>query len=127
MRTSGLHHLAISAGTAGVEAVARFWREVLGLEEITVFKRDDGSVRSVWLALEPGGGAANGFLAVEAHDPVHPYGPAMIALKIAKEDRERIVAELKGRNVTVEYQSRWTMYFYDPAGNRVGLSHHPHD
>lgn len=127
MHTSGLHHLAISAGAAGVETVARFWREVAGLEEITTFRRDDGTVRSVWLALEPGGGAANGFLAVEAHDPAHPYGPAMIALRISKEDRERILGELKARNVTVEQQSRWTVYFYDPAGNRVGLSHHPHD
>ena len=127
MHTSGLHHLAITAGDAGVEAVARFWREVAGLEELTVFRRDDGSVRSVWLALEPGGGAASGFLAVEAHDPKRPLGPAMVALRIAKEDRERVLAELKARNVTVEHQSRWTVYFHDPAGNRVGLSHHPHD
>jgi catechol 2,3-dioxygenase-like lactoylglutathione lyase family enzyme len=127
VHTSGLHHIAITAGDAGVETVARFWREVAGLEQLTVFRRDDGSVRSVWLALEPGGGAANGFLAIEAHDPKRPYGPAMVALRIAKEDRERVLAELKARGVTVEYQSRWTVYFHDPAGNRVGLSHHPHD
>jgi catechol 2,3-dioxygenase-like lactoylglutathione lyase family enzyme len=127
VHTSGLHHLAITAGAPGVEVVAKFWRDVCGLEQLTTFRGDDGSVRSVWLALEPGGGTANGFLAIEAGDPKRPLGPAMVALRIAKEDRERALAELKARGVTVEYQSRWTVYFYDPAGNRVGLSHHPHD
>ncbi len=127
VHTSGLHHLAITAGAAGVEAVARFWREVVGLEQLTVFRRDDGSVRSVWLALEPGGGTANGFLAIEAADPKRPLGPSMVALRIARSQREQVLAELKTRGVAVEHQSRWTVYFFDPAGNRVGLSHHPHD
>ena len=127
MQTNGLHHVAISAGEAGVDQVARFYREVVGLEEVTRHRREDGSVRAVWLALTPGGGAADGFLAVEAADPKRPLGPAMIALRIARGDRERALLELARRNVAVEHQSRWTVYFSDPAGNRVGLSHHPHD
>ncbi len=127
MRTQGVHHIAIGAGAAGVEAVARFWREVVGLQELAQHRRDDGSLRAVWLELTPGAGVEGGFLAVEAHEPKRPLGAAMIALRIDRADRERALAELAKRQVPVEHQSRWTVYFSDPAGNRVGLSHHPRD
>jgi glyoxylase I family protein len=127
VHTEGLHHVAISAGKAGVEAVAAFWREVVGLAELTQHRRDDGSLRAVWLELTPGAGTAGGFLAVEAEDPKRALGPAMVALRIERTSRDGVLAQLAARGVAVEHQSRWTVYFSDPAGNRVGLSHHPHD
>ncbi len=127
MQTLGLHHVAISAGEAGVDLVARFWREVVGLTELARHTRGDGSLRSVWLELTPGAGTAGGFVAVEAADPERPLGPAMVALRIERPEREPLLARLAALGVPVLHQSRWTVYFFDPAGNRVGLSHHPHD
>ena len=53
-----IHHAAIRV--TDLERVAAFYREVLGLQELTRHKLSDGSDRSIWLAL-PGGG----FLALE--------------------------------------------------------------
>lgn len=51
----------------------------------------------------------------------------MIALRIAPEDRERVAAELRARDLPIVRDTRWTLYVHDPEGNLVGLSHHPHD
>ena len=46
---SGLHHLALRV--AEPTASARFYVEVLGLRELQVHRDEDGTARSVWLAL----------------------------------------------------------------------------
>ncbi|MDQ3265550.1 MAG: VOC family protein [Myxococcota bacterium] len=128
MRIQGFHHLAIQVGD--VERVTRFYREVLGLPEQVRHLRPDGTVRSVWLQL-PG----STFLAVEAASgPVEaqPFrtdrpGILLVALRIAREDRAAMVEELNRAGVPIVHQTRWTVYVQDPEGNRVALSHHPHD
>lgn len=127
MRVIAFHHLAIQArDTVGL---ARFYKDVLGLTEQAVHRREDGSVRAVWLTV------GDGFLAIEAAsgEPVRDdfrtdrLGFHLLALRIAREDRPRILEELAKAGVAIEHQSRWTVYFRDPEGNRVGLSHHPFD
>ena len=49
---SGLHHLALRV--AEPTASARFYVEVLGLRELQVHRDEDGTARSVWLALGEG-------------------------------------------------------------------------
>lgn len=122
MQSLGLHHVAIHARAAGVEAVTAFYRDVVGLPERARHLTAEGTLRSVWLSLahDP----AAGFLAVEAGSD---FGPAMIALRIHAVDRAALVDRLKRAGVAIDKQSRWTVYVSDPAGNHVAFSHHPHD
>lgn len=127
MKVLGFHHLAIQAHD--VELVTRFYREVLGLPEQARHHRDDGSLRSVWLSLP------DGFLAIE-----HASGPPedrqfrsprpglhLLALRIDAHQRAAFAEELALAGVELVHQTRWTLYFLDPEGNRIALSHHPHD
>ena len=123
MRISGFHHLALFA--SDVERVAGFYREVLGLTEQARHLTPEGALRSIWLALPE-----EGFLAVERAEPTAAAGAkgwAVLALRIDRADRAAALAELSRRSIAVESQSRWSVYFRDPEGNRVALSHHPFD
>jgi glyoxylase I family protein len=132
MHIMGFHHLAIQV--ADVDGCAAFYREVLGLQELARHHRPDGSLRSVWLSV---GGGEKGFLAVEhceseptrmgAGEGEGALGLSMFALRIARAQREAIVEALSRRGIAVRKQTRWTIYFEDPEGNSVALSHHPED
>ncbi len=124
MQPLGIHHVAIHARAAGVERVAAFYRDVVGLPERARHHAPDGALRSVWLSLTGAADPTAGFLAVEAGDE---FGPAMIALRIHAADRARLLARLKQASIAIDKQSRWTVYISDPAGNHVAFSHHPHD
>jgi len=124
MRTLGFHHLAISV--RDLEHLGRFYREVLGLSEIARHRRDDGTLRSIWLALPSGG-----FLALEERPdalaaPATPtLGMAVLALGIAAAERSCVAEELNRRGIAIVKQTRWTLFFDDPEGNHLALSHHP--
>jgi catechol 2,3-dioxygenase-like lactoylglutathione lyase family enzyme len=122
VQIDGFHHIAVQV--RDVARVAAFYAETLGLPELRRFHRDDGSLRSVWLGVAPG------FLAVEAAPEFTPDGVlgfSMLALRVPAAQREATVATLISRGITIEKQTRWTVYFRDPEGNLVGLSHHPDD
>jgi len=123
----GAHHLAIQV--ADLPAAERFYREVLGLSVLKRWPYDDGRAgeRSVWLSL---GDAA--FIALEACDEARPApafrdpraGLHLFALSITCEDRaawERSLGSL------IVHRTRYTLYIQDPEGNRIGLSHFPHE
>jgi catechol 2,3-dioxygenase-like lactoylglutathione lyase family enzyme len=124
------HHVAIQcADLARCEA---FYREVLGLKVLRRWPRDGGGDRSVWLSLGEGG---EGFLALErAVEPAEarPWrdgkaGLHLVALRIAPGERRAWEDRLDAAGILVVHRTRWTIYFHDPEGNRIGLSHHPHD
>jgi glyoxylase I family protein len=128
VQAQGFHHLAIQV--RDVERVATFYSEVLGLTELARHHRPDGSLRSIWLGLPD-----SGFIAVERVEAEAPRDPPprgapgilLVALRIRREDRAAALAELARRSIPVEHQTRWTLYFRDPEGNRLALSHHPLD
>jgi glyoxylase I family protein len=124
LRTAGLHHLAIQA--TDVNRVATFYRDVLGLREIQRFHFDDGSLRSVWLATLPETGLP--FLAIERlSEPLSKgtQGVSMLAFAIAATDRQRTVNRLVNAGHPLVRETPYTVYFNDPEGNLVGLSHYP--
>lgn len=123
-----LHHVAIQC--ADLDRCERFYREVLELPVLRRWPRDGGGDRSVWLALGEGE-----FLALERADEpaeVRPWrdgkpGLHLVSLRIAPADRRLWEDRLEAAGVLVVHRTRWTIYFHDPEGNRIGLSHHPHD
>lgn len=126
------HHLAIQC--ADLERCEAFYREVLGLPVLRRWPLEgEGRDRAVWLAV--GGTEAAGFLALEraetAPEP-RPWrdgrpGLHLFALQIAPGERARWEERLGAEGIEVVHRTRWTIYFLDPEGNRVGLTHFPHD
>ena len=106
-----LHHLAMRTGN--LPDLVRFYSERLGLR---VLQRRDGSV---WLD------ADGTILMLEARSEGEPSVPAgsmeMVAFAIRPEERPGWVTKLGG---LVEAQTEFTLYFRDPDGRRVGLSHY---
>jgi catechol 2,3-dioxygenase-like lactoylglutathione lyase family enzyme len=124
----GFHHLAIQV--RDLEGAVGFYSGVLGLPERQRHFREDGSLRSVWVSLPDGG-----FLALEAcsgnrvEEPFRREAPGylLLALKIDASARAEVEGELARLGIEVVHRTRWTLYIRDPEGNRIGLSHHPHD
>jgi glyoxylase I family protein len=124
------HHLAIQC--ADLARCERFYREVLGLQVLRRWPREEGGDRSVWLSVGDGGAE---FIALERADEppeARPWrdgkpGLHLVALRIAPEERRAWEDRLDAAGVLVVHRTRWTIYFHDPEGNRVGLTHHPHD
>jgi glyoxylase I family protein len=125
------HHLAIQC--ADLDRCERFYREVLGLPVLRRWPREAGGDRSVWLST--GEDEAGGFLALErAEEPPAERswrdgrpGLHLVALRIAPGERRAWEDRLEAAGVLVVHRTRWTIYFHDPEGNRIGLTHYPHD
>ena len=122
------HHLAIQC--ADLQRCERFYTEVLGLAVLRRWPREEGGDRSVWLSMGDGE-----FLALErALEPPAAQawrdgkpGLHLLSLRIALSERRAWEARLEAAGVPVVHHTRWTLFFHDPEGNRIGLSHHPED
>ena len=118
-----LHHVAV--GSADVEALARFYREVFGLAETHRHLDGSGALRSIWLDL---GGA---LLMIE-HSPSPARhvvgvgsGPFLLAFRVSVGERGRLEQALEARGHTIESRTAFSSYSRDPDGNRLAISHHP--
>jgi catechol 2,3-dioxygenase-like lactoylglutathione lyase family enzyme len=124
------HHVAIQC--ADLARCERFYREVLGLQVLRRWPREEGGDRSVWLSVGEGDGE---FLALERAEEEPETrawrdgkpGLHLVALRIAPAERSVWENRLEAAGVHVVHRTRWSIYFRDPEGNRVGLTHHPHD
>jgi len=122
-RSLPLHHLAL--GTTEVEGLARFYREVFGLEETARQLDAQGGLRSIWLDL---GGA---LLMIErCGDPPRRVegigsGLFLMAFRVTPPERARLERELEARGQPIEGRTAFTSYARDPDGNRLAISHHP--
>jgi glyoxylase I family protein len=120
------HHLALRVDD--LERMERWYREVLGLALVRRWPGETGRDRSVWLDL--GGGA---FLALEQAGAGDRDGASLkerpgwsvLALRIEAAEREAWRDRLQRHGVAITGSTQWTLYFEDPEGNRLGLSHHP--
>ncbi|HET8724755.1 MAG TPA: VOC family protein [Anaeromyxobacteraceae bacterium] len=124
---TGLHHVALRCGD--LAAQERFYREVLGLPVLRRWPREGEGDRSVWLA------AGSGFLALERADAPPRPGPfddapagwQVVALAVPRGEREAWERRLAGAGVAVARRTPFSLFFQDPEGNRVALSHWPEE
>lgn len=133
----GVHHLAIQV--RDLAAAERFYVGLLGLPVLRRWPGEGGTERSLWV--EVGGAPGTGsdsFLALEvvpvrtaqpttSEDPGRAGRPGhhLLALSIARSDRATWEARLAAAGVPITGRSAFTLYFCDPEGNRLGLSHYP--
>ena len=126
----GHHHLAIQV--RDLAAAERFYVETLGLKVAKRWPREGGpGERSVWLSV----GAGEEFLALELCDAERPPTPFrdphgglhLLSLRILASDRAEWEQKLAALGIEIVHRTRWTLYLRDPEGNRLGLSHYPHE
>jgi len=128
MEQPGFHHLAIQVHDLG--RAEAFYAGLLGLPVIRRWADDAGAPRSVWVGLDGGG-----FLALERCDepavaqPFSVPGPQLHVLAVAIDPacRDDWEARLVGAGFAKEKETPFTFYVRDPDGNRIGLSHFPHE
>ena len=118
-----LHHLAL--GARDVERVAAFYRDLLGLREVSRHHEPGGRLRSVWLDL---GGPV--LMIERTEEParlVQGVGAGPFLLALAAEPAERVALErsLAASGFPVESRTEHTIYVRDPEGNRVAISSYP--
>ena len=115
-----LHHVAL--GARNVAAVAAFYRDLLGLPELSRHHDADGHLRSIWLDL---GGP---ILMVErTGEPLRHArgvgaGPFLLALSATGRERDELERSLAAAGFPVESRTEHTIYLRDAEGNRVAVS-----
>ena len=122
-----LHHLAIKV--IDLEACEKFYSQVLGLKPSKFPYDENGPTRSVWLQSEEvilmleqvGKGSKP---TSKSSASVKP-GLHLIAFAIGRFERNQWKERLTMNGVSIEAESDFTIYFRDPEGNRVALSHYP--
>lgn len=118
-----LHHLAL--GSADVERLAAFYRDVVGLAEVARHLDAEGALRSIWLNL---GGP---ILMIERTDePPHRVegvgsGPFLLAFAVSPAGRLELEAALATNGQRIEGRTAFTSYSRDVDGNRIAFSHYP--
>jgi len=118
-----LHHLAL--GARDIERVAGFYRDQLGLREVSRHYEPDGRLRSIWLDL---GGPV---LMIEFTEQCARLvqgvgaGPFLIAVRVASEERAALEIALTASGFLTESRTEHTIYLRDPEGNRVAISSYP--
>lgn len=122
MRSPGINHVAVLCH--GLPGMLAFYRDVLGLEVQRLWHEPDGAVRSVWLSLD------GAFIALERSTAVGSHmagGPGWhcVALDIPLEERQAWKDRLTMHNVPITRETDFSIFFTDPEGNLLALSHHP--
>jgi glyoxylase I family protein len=110
-----IHHIAMR--TRGLARLERFYVDVLGLPVV----RRDIARGSVWL------GAGHALLMLERSQSDEPRVPRRSAelVAFAVENTEPWRARLAKAGVEIEAETRYTLYFRDPDGRRIGVSAFP--
>lgn len=109
-----VHHIAFR--THDLPRLERFYVQVLRFSVKTRLGQ-----RSVWLD------AGDAILMLEKASPDEPGIPPnsmeFVAFAIRPGERTPILDRLEALGIAVEHRTEYTIYFRDPDGRRVGVSH----
>ena len=118
------HHIALKVND--LSACNRFYTDVLDLSEITRHKDANGNERSVWLQCD------DLILMLEIYEgpsltmcPSETPGWHLLALNIDMAARKKWKSRLEKAGTMIDEESSYSLYFRDPEGNRLALSHYP--
>jgi catechol 2,3-dioxygenase-like lactoylglutathione lyase family enzyme len=123
---AAFHHLAIHV--RDLSGMEDFYSGLFKLPVIKRWTDSVGAPRSVWLGLDPG------FLALELSSFELPQnepfddprgGLLLLAIRIERSERRGWEARLEDRGIAVERRTAFSLFFRDPEGNRLAVSHHP--
>lgn len=113
-----VHHLALR--TDDVVKLADFYERLVGL---AVERRS--LPRSIWLR------AGDTLVMIElrgdGEPPVDARTRELVAFSCSPEERSTLEARLVTGGVRIEEETAFTLYFRDPEGRRVALSHYPEE
>ena len=111
-----IHHIAFR--TQHLTRLAEFYSSVFSLSTERV---QEG--RSVWLL----SGETRIMLEQKApHEPdPNPGSMDLVTFRISAAERHEFEARLAARGIALEGQTAYSLYFRDPDGRRVGVSHYP--
>jgi glyoxylase I family protein len=110
-----VHHLAFR--TRDLTRLERFYTDALGL---SVARRD--GERSVWL--RAGGTTLMLEQAADDEPEIARGSMDLVAFAIEAPDMDRWRRVLETNAIPIEGQTAFTIYFRDPDGRRIGLSHY---
>lgn len=118
-----MHHIAL--GAHDIERVAAYYRDLLGLHEVSRHHEPGGKLRSIWLDL---GGPILMIEHTEA--PTRRVrgvgsGPFLLALSATARERDELGQSLAAAGFPVKSRTEHTIYLRDPEGNRVAISSYP--
>jgi glyoxylase I family protein len=110
-----VHHIAFR--TRDLPRLLAFYRDLLGFSIMRT------SPRGEWLA------AGQAILMLEHAEPDEPKVPERsmeaVIFAIDEGDRPDLLRRLSSRGVSLEGSTPYSLYFRDPDGRRVGVSHYP--
>jgi len=121
-----IHHIALKVEDLAI--CEKFYSEILDIPVRDRLFDESGRHRSTWFKLE-------GAILMLEKSPADPRdkilhtqeGPGwhMMAIAIEKNSRDGWISKLKKNGIAIEAKSRHSLYFRDPEGNLLALSHHP--
>ncbi|MDO8519753.1 MAG: VOC family protein [Deltaproteobacteria bacterium] len=113
------HHLALKVGN--LQKMGNFYGRFLGLSMQDRKYDEKGRLRSIWLK------AGNLILMLEKGKGSLRSGRGwyLFALSIQARKKEFWRKKLRLKKVKIEHESAHSLYFRDPEGNRLALSHYP--
>ncbi len=119
-----LHHLAL--GARDVAALAEFYRDVVGLAELSrQLDQELGAPSSVWLDLGAGAVLMIESTTEPARRRVEGRDAGLFLLALCEKDEAAFDSRCKQlamKGILHERASRYTRYFRDPEGNPFALS-----
>jgi len=127
-RIIGYHHVNQNVGKSDVVAVRRFYRDILGLEEISARQQDPTGERLMWFSL------GNGQLHLNMGGKTDP--PSSRHFAVLVNDFDGLIRHLESHGVRLEEcepgkfwgsrpDGKKYAFCYDPVGNRIELMENP--
>lgn len=112
-----IHHIAVFCRNAGL--LSEFYIKFLEFKLIVTHLNEDTTVRSIWLQLSD-----QSILMLE-NNVNEFFSGGVIAFEIKINDRVRWTQRLRNYGISIEHETRYSVYFRDPENNRLAMTHYP--